>query len=155
MRYRHNLYFDRDVTQALDVLARREGGNKSRVVNDALCAWLGSRAARDVDTMFKARLDLLSRQVGRTERKADKGLQHIGFVLEALMLFVRYELTISASLPESDHAALRRGNERYERFIAQLGRQIAAGGTRLGSEHDEGEGADGDGDRERDEEAAS
>lgn len=48
-------------------------------------------------------------------------------VLEAFALFVRYQLTVTAPLPEADTAALAVGNERFERFIAQLGRQIAGG----------------------------
>jgi hypothetical protein len=46
-----------------------------------------------------------------------------------LALFIRYQLTVTAPLPEADAAAIAVGNDRFERFISQLGRQIA-GGTR-------------------------
>src|SRR3546814_5191277 len=51
----------------------------------------------------------------------------VDVVLEALSLFVRYQLTVTALLPEADSAARAVGNERFERFIAQLGRQIVGG----------------------------
>ncbi len=136
MRFRHNLYFDREVTQSLEAIARREGGNKSRIVNDVLQDWMGRRHAKDIDTKLQMRLDRMSLQDARNAELSEKCLERISYVLEAVMLFVRYELTVTASFPENDHAALMRGNERYERFVAQLGRQIAAGGTRLAANDD-------------------
>ena len=120
MKVRQNLYIDRNLSEALEALALRPGGNKSRIVNEALGAWLARRATKEVDDLLKPRLDRISRQIGACRRD-------IEVVLEALSLFVRYQLTVTAPLPEADTTALAIGNQRFERFIAQLGRQIAGG----------------------------
>ncbi|API58608.1 CopG family transcriptional regulator [Tardibacter chloracetimidivorans] len=126
MKVRQNLYIDRELSDALDALAIRPGGNKSRIVNEALGTWLARRATKQVDDLLKVRLDRISREIGACRRD-------IEVVLEALSLFVRYQLTVTAPLPEADAAALAAGNERFDRFIAQLGRQIAAGKRTLDS----------------------
>ena len=127
MKVRQNLYIDRELSEALEGLASaRRGGNKSRIVNAALKDWLARRATRQIDDLLKVRLDRLSREIGACRRDLE-------VVLEALALFVRYQLTVTAPLPEADAAALAVGNERFDRFIAQLGRQIAAGKRTLGA----------------------
>jgi len=120
MKVRQNLYIDQSLSDALEALALRPGGNKSRMVNEALGTWLARRATKEVDDLLKPRLDRISRELGVCRRD-------IEVVLEALSLFVRYQLTVTAPLPEADTAARAVGNERFERFIAQLGRQIAGG----------------------------
>lgn len=126
MKVRQNLYIDRDLADALDALVIRRGGNKSRIVNAALRDWLARRASKEIDDLLKVRLDRISREVAA-------GRRDIEVVLEALALFVRYQLTVTAPLPEADTAALATGNARFERFIAQLGRQLAGGKRTLGS----------------------
>ncbi len=120
MKVRQNLYIDRSLSDALDALASRPGANKSRIVNDALAGYLARRATKEVDDLFKARLDRISRELGATRRDLE-------VLLESLALFVRYQLTVSAPLPEADAAALAVGRDRFEKFIAQVGRQIAGG----------------------------
>jgi predicted transcriptional regulator len=120
MKVRQNLYIDRSLSDALDALASRPGANKSRIVNDALAGYLARRATKEVDDLFKARLDRISRELGATRRDLE-------VLLESVALFVRYQLTVSAPLPEADAAALAVGRDRFEKFIAQVGRQIAGG----------------------------
>jgi predicted transcriptional regulator len=129
MKVRQNLYIDHELSHALDVLAAKPGGNKSRIVNEALGVWLARRATKEIDDLLKVRLDRLSREIGHARRD-------IEVVLEGLALFVRYQLTVTAPLPEADAAALAIGNDRFERFITQLGRQIATGKRTLGAAND-------------------
>ena len=133
MKVRQNLYIDQGLSDALEALALRPGGNKSRIVNEALGAWLARRATKDVDDLLKPRLDRISREVGACRRDVE-------VMLEALSLFVRYQLTVTAPLPEADSAARAVGNERFERFIAQLGRQIAGGKRTLTTVEVDGDG---------------
>ena len=125
MKYRQNLYIDRAVADALEALASRPGGNKSRLVNDALADWLKRRAGGQVDELLKVRLDRMSRDIARLARGQE-------VLLESLALFVRYQLTVTAPLPEADAAALAAGRERFEKFVAQVGRRIAGGKRSLG-----------------------
>ncbi len=122
MKFRQNLYIDRELSDALDSLSARPGATKSGIVNDALRAHLARRASREIDDLLKLRLDRISRELGRLGRDVE-------VLLESLSLFVRYQLTVTAPLPEADKAALAIGRERFDAFIAQVGRQIA-GGTR-------------------------
>src|SRR3546814_3323027 len=112
MKVRQNLYIDRELSEALQGLATmRRGGNKSRIVNEAVKDWLARRATRQVDDLLKLRLDRLSREIALCRRD-------IEVVLEALSLFVRYQLTVTAPLPEADKAALAIG--RSEEHTSEL-----------------------------------
>ena len=120
MKIRQNLYIDREIGDALEALAAGNRGNKSRLVNDALKDWLARRGTREVDDLLKVRLDRLSRELDGARRDID-------VLLESLSLFVRYQLTVTAPLPEADAAGRAIGRDRFESFVAQVGRQIAAG----------------------------
>jgi hypothetical protein len=131
MKVRQNLYIDRAHAEALEALASRQGGNKSRIVNDALGTWLARRATKEVDDLLKVRLDRMSRELGRIARDVE-------VLQESVALFIRYQLTVTAPLPEADAAAIAVGNDRFERFISQLGRQIAGGTRTLASANGDG-----------------
>jgi hypothetical protein len=125
VKIRHNLYIDRKLSDALEALATRPGTNKSRLVNDAIAAFLLRHASKELDDTFKVRLDRMSRDMARIGRDME-------VLLESLSLFVRYQLTVTAPLPESDSAARAVGRDRFEAFVAQVGRQIADGTRTLG-----------------------
>lgn len=120
MKIRQNLYLDQEVIDALDVLVAGPGGNKSRLVNDALANWLARRATSAVEDTFKIRLDRMSREQARVARDLE-------YLLESFALFVRYQLLVTAPIPEADTAALAIGRDRFEKFIGQVGRQLASG----------------------------
>jgi hypothetical protein len=127
MKVRQNLYIDRELSDALEALAAGPGGNKSRLVNDALAAWLARRGSKEIDDLLKPRLDRISREIGHARRD-------IEVLLESLSLFVRYQLMVTAPLPEGDAAAVAVGRDRFEKFVAQVGRQLAGGRRSLGAE---------------------
>ena len=77
MKVRQNLYIDRSLSDALDALASRPGANKSRIVNDALAGYLARRATKEVDDLFKARLDRISRELGATRRDLEVLLESV------------------------------------------------------------------------------
>jgi len=121
MKPRHHLYLDDALTEQLEALAAKPGSSKSAIVADALRAWLARRGARELDDLLQVRLDRISRQLGRIERDQQ-------ILLESLALFVRYQLTVTAPLPESEQAAARAvGQERFESFVNQVGRRLAQG----------------------------
>lgn len=120
MKIRQNLYLDREIGDALEALAAGNRGNKSHLVNDALRDWLARRGTKEVDDLLKVRLDRLSRELDGTRRDID-------VLLESLSLFVRYQLMVTAPLPEADATGRAIGRDRFESFVAQVGRQIAAG----------------------------
>ena len=125
MKPRHHLYLDDELTAQLEALAAKPGSSKSAIVADALRQYLARRGAHDIDEALKIRLDRQSRQIERIERDGQ-------VLLESLALFIRYQLTVTAPLPEPDKAARAVGQERFQKFIDQVGRQIAGGNRTLG-----------------------
>src|SRR3546814_3930808 len=95
MKPRHHLYLDDALTEQLDALARKPGSSKSAIVADALRSYLARRGTKELDDLLKTRLDRISRQLGRIERDQQ-------VLLETLALFVRYQLNVTAPLPEAD-----------------------------------------------------
>lgn len=120
MKVRQNLYIDRALSDALEALAAGPGANKSRLVNDAIAAWLARRGTQQLDDLLKVRLDRMSRDIALVRRDLE-------VVLESLALFVRYQLLVTAPLPEADSAGLAIGRDRFEKFVGQVGRQLASG----------------------------
>lgn len=52
----------------------------------------------------------------------------VGIVSEALAIFIRSWLTSTAAMPETASAAVHaKGGERYDKFLAVLGRRLAKG----------------------------
>jgi hypothetical protein len=119
-RIRHQLFLPKPVSDRLEALAAKPGASKSAILADAVTAWLNQRGASELEDRFGIRLDRLTAAIGRLERDG-----HIQ--LETIALFVRYELAIQAPLAENDHAGRAIAAKRFEAFIAQVGRQIAAG----------------------------
>ncbi|HML92961.1 CopG family transcriptional regulator [Methyloceanibacter sp.] len=131
MKPRFNLYFDEEVASQLEALAAKPGASKSAIVADALRHYVNRRGSHELDEALKIRLDRLSRESGLIRRD-------VQILTESLALFVRFYLTLNAHTPEPDKAARAVGQERFQRFIDQVGRHIASGKQSLGHTSDEG-----------------
>ncbi len=58
------------------------------------------------------------------------GERDVGIAVETMAVFVRFWLTSTPALPEPAQAAARaKGAERYDAFLAALGRRLAKGPT--------------------------
>ena len=122
---RHQLYLAEDISAKLEALAAKPGASKSAILADAVQAWLTRRGTQELDDRFALRLERISMQLGRIERDQQ-------IMMESLALFIRYQLTINAPLPEPDQAARAVGRDRFQAFIDQVGRHIAGGSRTLG-----------------------
>lgn len=119
-KVRYQLFLTPEVSQRFEALADRPGMNKSAILCDALTAWLDRRGTNELDDRFGQRLNRISAQLNRMER--DQLIQ-----LESLALFIRLTLMRDAHLPEPDAATRALARDRYEAFVAQVGRHIASG----------------------------
>lgn len=128
-KVRHQLFLDGDLSEKLEALAAKPGASKSAILADAVAAWLNRRGTHELDDRFGLRLNRISAQLNRIERDGQ-------VLLETLALFVRYQLTVTAPLPEADQAARAVGRDRFQAFVDQVGRQIAGGGRTLGGNAD-------------------
>lgn len=95
-KVRHQLFLDADLSEKLEALAAKPGASKSAILADAVAAWLNRRGSHELDDRFGLRLNRISAQLNRIERDGQ-------VLLESLALFVRYQLTVTAPLPEADH----------------------------------------------------
>lgn len=125
-RVRHQLFLPKPLSERFEALAAKPGASKSAILADALTAWLNRRGASELDDRFALRLDRMSAALSRIERDG-----HI--ILETLALFIRFELSIQAPLAENDRAGRAIGRDRFEAFVTQVGRQVAAGKRTLGA----------------------
>ena len=120
MKPRHHVYLDDALTERLDALAAKPGASKSGIVAAALKAFLDRKGESELDYQFRIRLDRISRQLDRIERDG-----HV--LLESLALFVRFQLTVTAPIPEDDETSRAIGRDRFHKFVEQVARQLASG----------------------------
>jgi predicted transcriptional regulator len=118
MKPRHHIYLDRELTSQLDALAKKPGTSKSAIVSDALRSHFRRRGMREVDDLLKVRLD----RIGADQRRVARDME---VLLESLSLFLHHQFSLTAQIPEPDVAARAVGRDRFQKFIDQVGRQIA------------------------------
>jgi hypothetical protein len=118
MKPRINIYLDDHTAAQLAMISKRPGGNKSRIVNDAIDRFLNPEKY-DNNRALVRRLDRMSKAMDRLDRNQSVSV-------ETLALFIRYFLTITPPLPDDDQAAAHAiGRGRFEVFVAQVGRRLA------------------------------
>ncbi|UAK25451.1 CopG family transcriptional regulator [Sphingomonas nostoxanthinifaciens] len=125
-KIRHQLFLPRVLSDRLEALAAKPGASKSAILVDAVTAWLDRRGTSELDDRFGIRLDRMSTALSRIERDG-----HV--TLETLALFIRFELSIQAPLAENDQAGRAIARDRFEAFVMQVGRAVAAGKRTLGT----------------------
>ena len=117
---RYTLYLSRPLARKFDTVARQRAGAKSALFDEAMRANLEPEPLSGLDDKLARRLDELSRTAKIVQRDT-------AVVSETLALFVRYFLTITPPLPKSEQEPARLlGRERFEMFVAQIGRRIAS-----------------------------
>jgi predicted transcriptional regulator len=120
-KQRLSVYLDPDVMKALAAHAARRDHSLSLIAEAAIASFLSPDAAERQEAATTKRLDQLDRRITRIERD-------IGISVEMLAVFVRFWLTTNPPLPEPAQAAARaQAGERYDAFVAALGRRLAKG----------------------------
>jgi hypothetical protein len=119
-------YLSRSVAERLELACKRPGANKSALVDKALDRLLNPERDQQNEAVLLRRLDRMTKQLAELNRN-----QLI--VVESLALFVRYYLTITPPLPKSEQEPARSlGHQRFEFFVAQVGRRLAGGQNIVG-----------------------
>lgn len=122
-RARLNVFLAREHADRLDELAIAKGLSKSGIVAAALAAYLAPDGANTRESVILRRLDKLARQFERLERDQT-------ILIETLALFIRYQFSVTASIPEAHQEAARaQGRARFQQFIEQLGRHLQRGNS--------------------------
>ena len=114
-------YLEPEVMKALSAHAARRGHSLSLVAEAGIASFLSPDAAERQEAATTKRLDQIDRRMTRMERD-------VGIAVETLAIFVRFWLQTTPALPEpAAQAARAKAGERYEAFIAALGRRLANG----------------------------
>ncbi|MDU9006921.1 CopG family transcriptional regulator [Sedimentitalea todarodis] len=120
-KHRLSVYLDPDIMTSLVDYAARRDHSRSLVAEAAIASFLSPDAAERQEAATTKRLDQIDRRMIRLERD-------VSISLETLALFVRFWLTTNPPLPEPARAAAKaQAGERYDAFIAALGRRLAKG----------------------------
>src|SRR5580704_3262144 len=120
-----SIYLDPEVFKTLEAFAKHQGKPKSLVAEAAIASFLSPDDSDTREAAITKRLDRLVRVLERLERNDVVTLETIG-------LFIRFWLTSTPALPkQSNPAARAKGAERYDRFVAALGRRLSGGSTIL------------------------
>jgi hypothetical protein len=122
-RSRINVYLERDHDKRLSDLCAMRGLSKSAVVAAALSSFLSPEGADRREAAIARRLDKLTSQFDRLSRDQT-------ILIETAALFIRYQLSVTAPVPESHQEAARaQGRARFQQFIEQLARHLQRGGS--------------------------
>ena len=130
MKPRHNIYIDEETSAELEALAAKPGASKSAIVSDAIRHYIRHRGAHQIDEALKIRLDRVTRDMGLIRRDLD-------VLTESLAFFVKLYLTFNAHTPVPDASAQAVARDRFQKFIEQVGRQIAGGKRSLARKDEE------------------
>ncbi len=121
-RITHVFKLPESLSEWLKALTRERGSSMTQIVIDALVAFLDRGAQPEIDERYAIRLDRITRQLARTERRA-------AFVSEALGLFIQHQLTGAAHEPPFDAATAHLGRRRYEAFLQLVWKRMSKGGA--------------------------
>lgn len=130
-KIRHQFLLDPELSEKLDSLAAQPSATKSQIVAKAVEDWIERRGETELDRRYGKRLDRLSRESGLIRRD-------VGIILESLALFIRFTIALNAHTPAPDKATQAVAQERFQKFVEQVGRQIASGKSSLGRDEAEG-----------------
>ena len=118
-RTRMNVYFEPDLLKRVEALSLRRKVSKSAVIEAAVASFLSGDTAENMEAALSRRMDRLGRQIATL----DEDLAILG---DTLSLFIRFWLTITPPLSESDQASARaKGMERFNGFVQSLARRLA------------------------------
>lgn len=116
-----SVYLDPAVMAMLADYAARRDQSLSLIAEAAIASFLSPDAAERREAVLAKRLDQLDRRMMRLERD-------VGIAIETLAVFIRFWLATTPTLPESAAQAARaKAAERYDAFVAALGRRLAKG----------------------------
>lgn len=120
MKQRFSILLSPEMAARFCDVAKRRHGAKSALVEEALDRMLNPEQYPLIGDALLRRLDHLNDEVHRVGRD-------VAIATETLSLFVRYFLTITPPLPREDQDAARAlGRERFQVFVAQVGRRLAS-----------------------------
>jgi predicted DNA-binding protein len=120
LKRRYSILLSDELAERFERVARRRNGAKSAIIEEMLDRRLNPERYPLIDDGILRRFDELSKEFAGIKRD-------VAIVTEMVSLFVRYYLTITPPLAMREHHAARTlGKERFQVFVAQIGRRLAS-----------------------------
>jgi predicted DNA-binding protein len=117
---RYSILLSSELAERFERVAKLRNGAKSALVEEALDRRLNPEKYPLLDDALLRRLDEQATSLATLRRDA-------AINTEMISLFVRYFLTITPPLADSEQQPARTlGRQRFEVFVAQIGRRIAS-----------------------------
>ncbi len=117
---RYSILLSQEIAERLERVARRRNGAKSAIIEETLDRRLNPERYPLIDEALLRRLDGLSKDNADCKRD-------LALLTEMVALFVRYYLAITPPLAAREHQAARmRSKQRFDVFVAQIGRRVAS-----------------------------
>ncbi len=121
VKVRLSVYLDPELMETLASYADRRERPRSLIAEAAIASFLSPDADEAREAAITKRIDQLDRRMNRLERD-------VGIGVEMIAMFVRFWLSNAPPPPETERALLRKqGGDRYDAFMAALGRRLAKG----------------------------
>jgi predicted transcriptional regulator len=121
VKVRLSVYLDPELMETLASYADRRERSRSLIAEAAIASFLSPDTDEAREAAIAKRIDQLDRRMNRLERDVAIGV-------EMIALFVRFWLSSAPPPPETERALLRKqGGDRYDAFMAALGRRLAKG----------------------------
>jgi predicted transcriptional regulator len=121
VKVRLSVYLDPELMETLASYADRRERSRSLIAEAAIASFLSPDADEAREAAIAKRIDQLDRRMNRLERD-------VGIGVEMIAMFVRFWLSNAPPPPETERALLRKqGGDRYDAFMAALGRRLAKG----------------------------
>jgi predicted DNA-binding protein len=117
---RYSILLSEELAERFERVARLRNGAKSALVEEALDRRLNPEKYPLIDDVLLRRLDEQAASLATLKRDA-------AINTEMISLFVRYFLTVTPPLADSEQQPARAlGRQRFEVFVAQIGRRLAS-----------------------------
>ena len=121
IKTRLSVYLDPELMEALATYADRRERSRSLIAEAAIASFLSPDADEAREAAITKRIDQIDRRMNRLERDTSIGV-------EMTAMFVRFWLSNAPPPPESERTLLRKqGGDRYDAFMAALGRRLTKG----------------------------
>jgi predicted transcriptional regulator len=121
VKTRLSVYLDPELMETLAAYADRRDRSRSLIAEAAIASFLSPDADEAREAAITKRIDQIDRRMNRLERDTAIGV-------EMTAMFVRFWLSNAPPPPQSERALLRKqGGDRYDAFMAALGRRLAKG----------------------------
>jgi predicted transcriptional regulator len=116
-KVRHQLFLTKELSGRLDRMASGAGRARSKILIEALEAWLNRRNPVAAEEALAARLTRLERHIEAVRR-------HQGLQWEVLARMLRHQLLTAAGLPPADAAAQASALKTFEAVIDEMADRI-------------------------------